>query len=106
MPDVLQRILPKRNVRIHARLSHNSRRTSGLPRKSMPLIDYPYIRSAMSQDDLKGGTPSKRVVVVGGGPAGLIAAGEAARSGAQATLVEKMERPGRKLSITVKAAAT
>jgi hypothetical protein len=44
----------------------------------------------------------KRVIVVGGGPAGLIAAGEAAASGARVLLLEKMARPGRKLGITGK----
>jgi len=44
----------------------------------------------------------KRVVVIGGGPAGLMAAGQAALSGAQVTLLEKMDRPGRKLAITGK----
>lgn len=42
------------------------------------------------------------VLVVGGGPAGLMAAGQAAATGARTTLVEKMSRPGRKLRITGK----
>lgn len=42
----------------------------------------------------------KRIVVVGGGPAGLMAAGTASANGAHVTLVEKMARVGRKLSIT------
>lgn len=42
----------------------------------------------------------RRIIVIGAGAAGLIAAGEAARLGAQVTLVERMKRPGRKLSIT------
>ncbi len=44
----------------------------------------------------------KRVIVIGGGPAGLMAAGQAAASGAQVILLEKMDRPGRKLAITGK----
>ena len=44
----------------------------------------------------------RRVIVVGGGPAGLIAAGRAAQHGADTLLLEKMERPGRKLRITGK----
>jgi predicted Rossmann fold flavoprotein len=44
----------------------------------------------------------RRVIVVGGGPAGLIAAGEAAKLGAETVILEKMDRPGRKLSITGK----
>jgi len=44
---------------------------------------------------------NKKVIVVGGGAAGLIAAGKAAE-GAETILLEKMNRPGRKLSITGK----
>lgn len=43
-----------------------------------------------------------RVLVVGGGAAGLMAAGQAALAGAEVTLLEKMDRPGRKLRITGK----
>ena len=43
-----------------------------------------------------------QVIVVGGGPAGLMAAGQAAELGARTLLLEKMERPGRKLRITGK----
>ena len=43
---------------------------------------------------------ARRVVVIGGGAAGLVAAGEAARAGAAVTLCEKMPRPARKLAIT------
>jgi predicted Rossmann fold flavoprotein len=42
------------------------------------------------------------VIVVGGGPAGLMAAGTAARQGARTILLERMARPGRKLRITGK----
>ncbi len=42
------------------------------------------------------------VVVVGGGPAGLLAAGKAANDGAKVLLLEKMEKPARKLRITGK----
>ena len=45
---------------------------------------------------------AKKVIVVGGGAAGLIAAGRAAEAGAEVVLVEKMQRSGRKLSITGK----
>ncbi len=44
----------------------------------------------------------RRVVVVGGGPAGLMAAGQAAEWGAEVLLLEKMDRPGRKLRISGK----
>ena len=40
--------------------------------------------------------------MVGGGPAGLMAAGQAAEAGAESLLLEKMTRCGRKLSITGK----
>jgi predicted Rossmann fold flavoprotein len=42
------------------------------------------------------------VVVIGGGPAGLLAAGRAAIGGARVLLLEKMEKPARKLRITGK----
>ena len=42
------------------------------------------------------------VVVIGAGPAGLLAAGRAALLGARVLLLEKMEKPARKLRITGK----
>ncbi len=42
------------------------------------------------------------VIVIGGGAAGLMAAGQAAEQGARVLLLEKMDRPGRKLLITGK----
>ena len=42
------------------------------------------------------------VIVVGAGAAGLLAAGAAAAQGARTLLLEKMDRPGRKLAITGK----
>jgi len=47
-------------------------------------------------------THKRRVIVVGGGAAGLMAAGQAAELGAETLLLEKMDRPGRKLRITGK----
>ncbi|MBC8249611.1 MAG: NAD(P)/FAD-dependent oxidoreductase [Anaerolineales bacterium] len=44
----------------------------------------------------------RQVIVVGGGAAGLMAAGQAAQMGAEALLLEKMDRPGRKLRIAGK----
>ena len=44
----------------------------------------------------------KDVVVVGGGAAGLLCAGYAARRGKSVVVIEKMERPGRKILITGK----
>lgn len=44
----------------------------------------------------------KRVIVIGAGPAGMMAAGQAALRGNRVTLIEKMERAGRKLFITGK----
>jgi predicted Rossmann fold flavoprotein len=43
-----------------------------------------------------------QVIVVGAGAAGLMAAGQAAELGARTLLLEKMDRPGRKLRITGK----
>lgn len=45
---------------------------------------------------------SKSLLVVGAGPAGLMAAGQAALRGAEVVLLEKMRHPGRKLRITGK----
>ncbi|MCP4538673.1 MAG: NAD(P)/FAD-dependent oxidoreductase [Chloroflexi bacterium] len=45
---------------------------------------------------------NRRVIVVGGGASGLMAAGQAAELGAETLLLEKMQRPGRKLRITGK----
>ncbi len=45
---------------------------------------------------------NKRVIVIGGGPAGMMAAGVVARSGADVLLFEKNEKVGRKLMITGK----
>ena len=44
----------------------------------------------------------RRIVVIGGGAAGLMAAGQAREAGADTLLLEKMKRPGRKLCITGK----
>jgi predicted Rossmann fold flavoprotein len=44
--------------------------------------------------------PKRQVIVVGAGPAGLMAAGQAAAQGAETLLLEKMDRPGVKLRIT------
>jgi len=41
-----------------------------------------------------------RVIVIGGGPAGLMAAGEAAGAGAAVTLFDGEDRPGKKLLLT------
>ena len=43
-----------------------------------------------------------QVIVIGGGAAGLMAAGQAAEMGAETLLLEKMHRPARKLRITGK----
>ena len=43
-----------------------------------------------------------RIIVVGGGAAGLMAAGAAAETGARVLILEKMKQPGRKLAITGK----
>jgi len=45
---------------------------------------------------------SNKIIVVGGGAAGLMAAGTAAEMGADVLLLEKMKRPGRKLCISGK----
>ncbi len=44
----------------------------------------------------------KKVIIIGGGAAGLIAGAESAKRGNETLIVEKMERPARKLMITGK----
>ena len=44
----------------------------------------------------------KEILVIGAGPAGMMAAIKAAENGAQVTLLEKMKKPGRKMMITGK----
>jgi predicted flavoprotein YhiN len=46
---------------------------------------------------------SDRVIVIGAGAAGMMAAGRAAECGARVLLLEKMERPGKKILISGKA---
>lgn len=45
---------------------------------------------------------ARKIIVIGGGPAGLMAAGQAAEAGAETLLLEKMKRTGLKLCITGK----
>ena len=45
---------------------------------------------------------NKKIVVIGGGAAGMMAAVSAAERGAQVTLLEPNERLGKKLNITGK----
>ncbi|MFC1616623.1 NAD(P)/FAD-dependent oxidoreductase [Candidatus Margulisiibacteriota bacterium] len=44
----------------------------------------------------------KTIIIIGAGPAGLMAAGIAAENGAKVTVLEKMDQPGKKLLITGK----
>lgn len=46
--------------------------------------------------------PKRKIIIIGGGPAGIKAAGQAAELGAEVVLLEKMERLGKKLNITGK----
>ena len=43
-----------------------------------------------------------KITVVGAGPGGLMAAAQAARAGAEITLIERNEKSGKKLYITGK----
>src|SRR5271169_6652147 len=52
--------------------------------------------------NLKMSDASKRVIVIGGGAAGLMAAGRAAELGASVTILERMDEPGKKLLVTGK----
>ena len=51
---------------------------------------------------MKSNILSNRVIVIGGGAAGLLAAGRAAELGASVILLERMDAPGKKLQITGK----
>lgn len=53
-------------------------------------------------DEMAPMTEKRKVIVVGAGAAGLMAAGQAALAGADTLLLEKMARPGLKLAITGK----
>jgi predicted Rossmann fold flavoprotein len=44
----------------------------------------------------------QRILIIGAGAAGLMAAGQAAEAGAEVVLLEKMKRPGRKICISGK----
>jgi predicted Rossmann fold flavoprotein len=46
--------------------------------------------------------PHFDLIVIGAGPAGMMAAGQAASTGVKTLVLEKMDRPGRKLQITGK----
>ena len=45
---------------------------------------------------------NRRVIVIGGGASGMMAAGRAAEAGAEVLLLEKTERPGNKILISGK----
>ncbi len=62
-------------------------------------VHYPRENSSMSSDSA---IITCDVAVIGGGPAGMMAAGTAARLGAGVVLFEKNSRPGRKLLLTGK----
>ncbi len=49
-----------------------------------------------------GDMSSRQIIVIGGGAAGLMAAGQAAQLGADVLLIEKMNAPGRKIFISGK----
>ena len=53
-------------------------------------------------ENMRGAKPKPKVAVIGGGAAGLMAAGEAARSGADVTIFEKNEKLCKKVAITGK----
>jgi len=44
----------------------------------------------------------RKIIIIGAGPAGLVAAGRASLAGAETLILEKMKQPGRKLGITGK----
>jgi len=60
------------------------------------------LRAHFVETTLLGRKQMKSIIVIGGGPAGMIAAGTAAEHGAHVTLLEKNEKLGKKLYITGK----
>jgi predicted Rossmann fold flavoprotein len=64
------------------------------------------LTNSLQQDTPFGDTSStmktRKIIVIGGGPAGLMAAGQAAEAGAETLLLEKMKKTGLKLCITGK----
>ncbi|MCX7635183.1 MAG: NAD(P)/FAD-dependent oxidoreductase, partial [Syntrophales bacterium] len=58
--------------------------------------------SVPHRDDLPAAVGKKRVIVVGAGAGGLMAAGRAAERGAEVLLLEKTRRPGQKILISGK----
>ncbi|MBE9473146.1 MAG: NAD(P)/FAD-dependent oxidoreductase, partial [Chloroflexi bacterium] len=48
---------------------------------------------ALLSPGIEGYMTERRVIVIGGGAAGLMAAGQAAELGAETLLLEKMKRP-------------
>jgi predicted Rossmann fold flavoprotein len=65
------------------------------------MTDTAQKRDCAVSDPRRGGH-DYQVIVVGGGAAGLMAAGQAAEQGAKTLILEKMKTPGRKLGITGK----
>ena len=56
----------------------------------------------MNTPDQRSNANRPRVIVIGGGAAGLMAAGRSAEAGASVILLERMDEPGKKLLITGK----
>lgn len=56
----------------------------------------------MTPNQSKKGQMTRRILIIGGGAAGLIAAGEAALAGAEVVILEKKRLTGRKLGLTGK----
>ena len=56
----------------------------------------------MTKEDSRHADKNHRIIVVGAGAGGLIAAGRAAELGADVLLLEKTERPGKKILISGK----
>jgi len=83
----------------HVKLARNSgvKIKASRPKSGMETR----LRVSEKVQGMKGGL-TMRVIVIGGGPAGMMAAGQAEAAGASVILLERNERLGKKLAITGK----
>jgi predicted Rossmann fold flavoprotein len=93
-------VLPSRNIFKNRSANQNSQNDiNGLSEKCIPKISlFTQPTSSLSDKDIQ--SVVWDVIVIGGGPAGMLAAGTAAEKGAKVLLLEKNDSLGKKLLIT------